>query len=93
MSRSYKKIAVIKDGGRGMKACHARKMRSKTRQLLNKYKNIWMTEDEPMFPIGPEVTNPYEICDWKRWWPLGRKEWKYLGVIYITVKGKKYLRK
>jgi hypothetical protein len=66
MSRSYKKTPVIKDGGHGGKQDHARAMRTNVKQILRVYAKQWNEElDEPEFPHPYQITNRYDICDWR----------------------------
>lgn len=56
MSRSRKKEPIIKDKG-SQKEIYNRKFRRVCKQV-----NI---EDDTIFPNSRELTNDYNICDWK----------------------------
>jgi hypothetical protein len=92
MSRSYKKVAIVKDGGHERKKNHARAMRCRTKQMLHVYKTVWKTEDEPQLPIfNEEITHGYDFCDW--WILIDGWRRDYWGKWWTTEERKKYLRK
>jgi hypothetical protein len=59
MSRSIKKYPIIKDHSKGMKAISKRKIRHKTKQILNKF------NDDTLIPNEKSLTNQYDISDYK----------------------------
>ena len=59
MSRSYKKIGIIKDHPKGAKQLSKQKIRNTVNQKL-KY-----IDGDTVLPIEKEVTNSYDVCDWK----------------------------
>ena len=62
MSRSRKKHNIIKDKGGVTKSNHNRKVRRKTKIILNSNEDF----DEMIFPTkkGMEITNQYDMCDY-----------------------------
>lgn len=96
MSRSYKKTPIVKDGGHAGKQSHARAMRTNVHQILNVYvKTYGEHSEEPTFPHPFEITNPYDVCDWK-FWISDEKHNRFIfeyGEWFIRVNGKNYLRK
>jgi hypothetical protein len=60
MSRSRKKVAIVKDNSTGYKKIGNRKFRRKTK---NKLHNV---DEDTIFPEDKsEVTNDYDVCDYK----------------------------
>lgn len=91
MSRSFKKFPIIKDNGQShKKAKKAANQRTRT-AIRNVMNNLDPLEDK-IFPTarGLELTNQYDICDWK-WSPLYNTSWND----YLTQKFeiKKFSRK
>lgn len=69
MSRSIKLPWVSDQAKSYMKPIHARRMRRKIRQLLNVFRQNEQDYDVgPTLPVDNEVTNPYDICDYKFYW-------------------------
>lgn len=59
MSRSYKKISIIKDHNKGSKQLSKQAIRNKVKQKL---KSI---DENTVLPIEKEVFNSYNVCDYK----------------------------
>jgi hypothetical protein len=93
MSRSYKKTPVIKDGGHYGKQDHARSMRTCVKQILRVYAKQWNEElEEPIFPHPYQITNPYDICDW-RFYIGDERRREMWGKHWFNKNGKIFLRK
>lgn len=68
MSRSTKLPWVSDPSKSWMKSVHARRMRRCIKQKLQMYITTTLPEDLDMgliLPVDDEVTNPYDICDYK----------------------------
>jgi hypothetical protein len=62
-----------------MKPVHARRMRRCVRQLLHSYITTTLPEDLDMgliFPVDDEITNPYDICDYKFYYDKSPKSFR-----------------
>lgn len=69
MSRSVKLPWVSDDAKRYMKSVHARRMRRRVKQILSVF--VIQIEDYdigPQLPVDDEITNPYDICDYRFYW-------------------------
>ena len=90
MSRSRKKVPMIKDNGKShryyKKQAH-QTIRAKTRVLLGNSKPY----EDLLFPTvkGNELVNAYDICDWKCS-PIYTHSWK---VDYTPENIRRYYRK
>ena len=87
MARSFKKQSIIKDAGNHknymQKLSHSR-LRLEVKRRLKK--GQWDT-----MPIDKELTNAWDICDWKSFIIFDDNyNWK---PTIINYKGKKFLRK
>lgn len=69
MSRSRKLPWVSDDAKRYMKSIHARKMRRRVRQILSQFiLDVEQYDVGPLLPVDDELTNPYDICDYRFYW-------------------------
>lgn len=73
MSRSFKKNAILKDGGSGRKKLAHHKTRMVVRNLLNSK----LDYDELLFPTrkAVEINDPWDICDWITRFPHNQEYW------------------
>ncbi len=61
MSRSYKKIGIVKDHNKGSKQISKQKIRNAVNQKLRDI-NL---DNDVVLPIEREVVNSYDVCDYK----------------------------
>ncbi len=69
MSRSYKKIGIVKDHNKGSKQISKRTLRANVRSKLNNY-----LDEDLIIPFEKEVFCSYNVCDYK--WFSDRVEHK-----------------
>lgn len=77
MSRSVKLPWVTDDAKRYMKSIHARKMRRRVRQILSQFLlDVEQYDIGPLLPVDDELTNPYDVCDYRFYWksPKARRK-------------------
>jgi hypothetical protein len=69
MSRSIKKVSVFKDGGHERKKIASRKVRRRNK--------VEVQQDKELFSRNTELTNKWDICDYK-WYPKKKDKELYL---------------